>query len=795
MPIKPIKPPHRDATPQPLLFEAPVPMAELQQLFTLFNARRYADMEARALSLTQRCPSDGQSWKALGIARQVQGKDALSALQRAMTLLPQDAELPSNLGGLLNEGGQFDRAAECFRLALALQPGFAAAHSNLGLALLGLGQFEAAAASCRQALALQPDMAVAHNNLGNALMALGQLGDALSSYQAAIRHNPRLAQAHHSLGNAQRQQGDLGAAGQSLRRAVDINPSYAAAHNSLALLLQAGGQTQAAAESFERAIILQPDFAEAHFHLGKLLSEASQAEAAVTHYQLALRIKPDFAEAHSNLGNALKAIGRWDDALASYAQALQLKADFPQAQRNLAQALKEVGRLDEAAALLRRAIELEPLDLSTRSDMLFLRNLQPALEATTSAAQRLAEAREFGALATQRVPQAQAFTHWPNSPDPKRCLRVGWVSADLRQHPVGYFTQSVIASMAALAGPAGAAVELFVYSNHPDPKPDRISAQIAAHCKTWTPVKGMTDAQLAAQVRSDGIDVLIDLSGHTGGNRLALFACKPAPLQLSWLGYCASTGLAAMDYFIADRWIAPPAAESEFTERLLRLPETFLCFTPPEVDLAVSALPASTRGAVTFGCFNNLAKLNDAVLALWAQILLALPSSRLFLKAAPLADPVIAAALLKRFAALGVGAERLLLEGQQARADYLAAYHRVDIALDPFPYPGGTTSVEALWMGVPVLSFQAGGSALARQGESILQNCGLADWLARDEQDYLRLALSHAADLPALAALRQRLRQQLLDSPLCDAPRFARHLEAALREAWVAWCAGRTATS
>jgi predicted O-linked N-acetylglucosamine transferase (SPINDLY family) len=625
-------------------------------------------------------------------------------------------------------------------------------------------------------------------------MALGQLGAAVASYQAAIRHNPRLAQAHHSLGNAQRQQGDLGAAGQSLRRAVEINPGYAAAHNSLALLLlQAGGQSQAAADSFERAISLQPDFAEAHFHLGKLLSEASRAEAAVAHYQLALRSKPDFAEAHSNLGNALKAIGRWDEALASYARALQLKADFPQAQRNLAQALKDVGRLDQAAALLQRAIELEPLDLSTRSDLLFLRNLQPGL----SGEQRLAEAREFGALATQRVQQAQPFTPWPNSPDPKRCLRVGLVSADLRQHPVGYFTQSVIASMAALAGPAGAAVELLVYSNHPEPDPDRdrVSAQIAAHCKTWTPVQGMTDAQLAARVRSDGIDVLIDLSGHTGGNRLPMFACKPAPLQISWLGYCASTGLAAMDYFMADRWIAPPAAESEFTERLLRLPETFLCFTPPEVNLAISELPALTRGGLTFGCFNNLAKLNDQVLALWAQILLALPNSRLFLKAAPLADPVIAAGLLKRFAALGVGPERLLLEGTQARADYLAAYHRVDIALDPFPYPGGTTSVEALWMGVPVLSLQAGSSALARQGESILQNCGLADWLARDAPDYLRLALHHAADLPALAALRLRLRQQLLDSPLCDAPGFARHLEAALREAWVGWCAGQVATS
>jgi predicted O-linked N-acetylglucosamine transferase (SPINDLY family) len=288
-------------------------------------------------------------------------------------------------------------------------------------------------------------------------------------------------------------------------------------------------------------------------------------------------------------------------------------------------------------------------------------------------------------------------------------------------------------------------------------------------------------------VREDAIDILVDLSGHTGGNRLRLFARKPAPVQVTWLGYVATTGLQAMDYILCDRYLAPVNESDHFVEKPWYLPNTRLCFTPPQDEIVVGALPALTKGRVTFGCFNNLTKMNDAVVALWAQVLHAVPGSRLFLKSKQLNDPSLQRATLSRFAARGVAADRLALEGASSRAGYLAAYNRVDIALDPFPFTGGTTSVEGLWMGVPLIT-KRGDRFVAHQGESILHNVGLPEWIATDNDAYVAIAVARAADLSSLAALRVKLRSRLLASPLCDAPLFARNLEAAFRGMWQAYC-------
>lgn len=305
--------------------------------------------------------------------------------------------------------------------------------------------------------------------------------------------------------------------------------------------------------------------------------------------------------------------------------------------------------------------------------------------------------------------------------------------------------------------------------------------------QNWRMVVGMSDEGLARTIHDDAIDILIDLSGHTDQTRLPVFAWKPAPVQASWLGYFATTGVATVDYFIADPWTAPAAIDAHFTEKILRLPETYLCFTPPDVDVPVTPLPALTTGTITFGCFNNLTKINDAVLALWARVLHAVPNSRLLLKTKQLNVPAVRQNLLNRFAQNGIAADRLILESAAPRAVLLAMYGNVDIALDPFPYPGGTTSVEALWMAVPVLSL-AGDRFLSHLGESILHNAGLPDWIAADADDYVAKAVSHTNDLQKLAALRNGLRQQVLASPLFDAPRFAQHFENAMRDIWTTWC-------
>ncbi len=302
----------------------------------------------------------------------------------------------------------------------------------------------------------------------------------------------------------------------------------------------------------------------------------------------------------------------------------------------------------------------------------------------------------------------------------------------------------------------------------------------------WQPITSLDDEAAARSIQASGVQVLLDLSGHTAGNRLPVFAWRPAPVQAAWLGYFATTGLAEIDHVIADPHVSPPGSSGEFVERTWPLPDIYYCFSVPAVAVEVSPLPARTSGSVTFGCFNTLAKINDAVVGTWARLLRAVPGSRLMLKAAPLGDGTVCAALRARFAASGVAGDRLLLEGASSRAEYLRAYHRVDVALDPFPFPGGTTTFEALWMGVPVLT-RTGDRFLSRVGETIMRNAGLHDWLAEDEDDYVARAVRVTSNLDRLARLRGGLRAQVLASPLFDADRFARHFEAAMSGMWAKW--------
>jgi predicted O-linked N-acetylglucosamine transferase (SPINDLY family) len=306
--------------------------------------------------------------------------------------------------------------------------------------------------------------------------------------------------------------------------------------------------------------------------------------------------------------------------------------------------------------------------------------------------------------------------------------------------------------------------------------------------RRWTRVIGLRDAALAARIHEDAIDILIDLAGHTADNRLSVFARKSAPVQVAWLGYFATTGVQGMDYLLADPQVSPVDEASHFSETVWRLPEIYYCFTPPNVQLPVALLPAASNGHVTFGCFNKLTKMNDEVVQVWSRVLHALPAAKLMLKSKGLGDAAQRISVLQRYARHGIAPERLILEGASPRVEYLAAYRQVDIALDPFPYPGGTTTVEGLWMGVPALTLK-GDRFIGHQGETIMTNAGLGEWIAQDMDDYVAKAITFGGDLAALADLRGRLRGQLLASPVCDAPRFARNFETALRGMWTKWCA------
>ncbi|MFM2112622.1 MAG: hypothetical protein RLZZ271_1282, partial [Pseudomonadota bacterium] len=393
------------------------------------------------------------------------------------------------------------------------------------------------------------------------------------------------------------------------------------------------------------------------------------------------------------------------------------------------------------------------------------------------------EAEIYGGLVRSRLRQ---HASWFGGADADRSLRLGFVSGDLREHPVGYFLESVLDSLAQLPPRQ---FELHAYSTMPVSKCDEVTSRLRKHFDHWHDVSATSDGDVVTMIHDhDKIDILIDLSGHTSYSRLAVFAARPSPVQVSWLGYFATTGLKEVDWFIADPVTMPAEFESHFTEKIWRLPDTRLCFSPPLNSPDVADLPALVHAeSVTFGCFNHLAKMSDEVVALWARVLKAVNQSKLLLKSSPLEEEKVRHAVIARFAAHGVDASRILMEGLSSRFDYLATYSRIDIALDPFPYPGGTTSVEALWMGVPVLTL-VGNSFLSRQGAGLLVNAGLPDWVAKDQDEYVRIAVEKSANLQALAGLRRDLRAQVASSPLMDAPLFVQHFSSALREMWQQWC-------
>jgi predicted O-linked N-acetylglucosamine transferase (SPINDLY family) len=561
----------------------------------------------------------------------------------------------------------------------------------------------------------------------------------------------------------------------ALQRAAMFSPDDAFAHSNLGSALFNAGRLDEAVACHQRALQISPDHVEAHYNLGNALHALGQSTEAIAAYRKALLLRPGFAIAHCNLGSALKGLGQFDLAKESFSRALEIFPGFAFAHNNLGTVLKDLGQHEAAYSSFCRALQIKPDYIEAHSNMLFACNFlagpdRPAM---------LPEARRFGDRVAR---QARPYTAWGNAPVANRCLRVGLVSGDLRAHPVGYFLEGVLA---ALSERAADRLALFVYANQS--AGDAVTARLRDCCRRWRPVLRVADEALAQQIRDDGIDVLVDLSGHTAQNRLPVFAWKAAPVQVSWLGYFATTGVAAIDYLIADPWTLPVSEEAQFSEKIWRLPETRLCFTPPDVAVTVGPLPALLGKGVTFGCFNSLAKMNEAVVALWSRILARVPGSRIFLKARQLDVASVREGVFDRFAAHGIGADRLILEGPDTRANYLTCYQRVDVVLDPFPYTGGATSAEALWMGVPVLTL-AGTDFLSRQGVGLLMNAGLPDWVAADADDYVTRAVAYASDLPRLAALRSGLRQQVLASPVFDAARFAGHFETALRGMWQGWC-------
>lgn len=732
--------------------------------------------------------------------------EASDSLTRAGALDAASVDAPYLLGCLARQAGQPAQAVTHFERALALQPGFEPAISELCQTLLQLGHAQRAREaiakglahqpqsadlwyflgnlqshagdksqalqSYDRALALQPGHAGALNNRALALQALGRLDEALQDWRAAIAAQPAYASAHANLGAALKARGDYAGAARACNQAILLEPGHAEAHNTLGAVLKEQGELAAAEHSLRQALALRPDHAETWTNLGVVQHEQERHEDALQSHRRALALAPAAADIHCNLGASQQALGQLDAAVQSFEQALRLKPGHIESLNNLGSALLALGRHDDALARWREALALQPDFLAGHSNVLFAMCFSQPL----TAAQYLAEARAFGQRAMAR---ARPFTDWPaaHARSAAMPLRVGLVSGDLGMHPVGFFLESVLAHL------QDQAIELVAYTT--TAQEDAVTARLKPCMAVWRSLVGLGDEAAARRIRDDGVQVLIDLSGHTAHNRLPVFAWKPAPVQLSWLGYFASTGLPTMDYLLADRWSVPPQRQADFSETLWYLPDTRLCFSAPESGRPIvpGPLPALKNGHLNFGCLQNTAKLNDRVLALWGRIFLALPQARLTLQSRQLKDAAVRERLSARLAAAGIAPERVTLAGSVSRDDYLAAHQSLDIMLDTFPYPGGTTTCEALWMGVPTLTL-AGESLLARQGASMMHCAGLPQWVAGSEDEYFERALAHAADLDGLARLRAGLREQVLASPLFDARLFAARLQEALLGMW-----------
>jgi predicted O-linked N-acetylglucosamine transferase (SPINDLY family) len=667
-----------------------------------------------------------------------------------------------------HQAGDLGAAERLYRGVLAGAPDHSGALSNLGVLVARKGDTAEAARLYTAALAANPNRLDAHFNLGNLYRKLGRPRDAAACYQAVLRIDPDHPRGHLNLGLAVGDLGDWPAAADCFRQALARDPTLADAHNLLGDALFRTGRADEAAGAFREYTARCPDDPRGHHNLGLALAARGGYDEAVPELELALKLRPDYPEAHNALGVALDALGRADEARGHYAEATRLKPDLADAWSNLGTSLTEQGRVGEAVACLLRATDLRD-DPRTASNLLLARSYTSGLAPEQLRDEHLAWAARYA------DPLAPGGPPRPRDPGPRR-LRVGYLSADFRAHPAAGLVEQL------LAHHDRNAVHVTCYPNVA--RPDAVTDRLRRLADAWRPVHTWADARLAEEVRADEIDVLVDLNGHTAGNRLLALARKPAPVQVTLFGYPCTTGVRAIDFKVTDPLADPPGeTDGLYAERLLRLPEVAWVYKPPEHAPPTSPLPSRGRRSFTFGCLNNPAKLSDECLATWARVLREVPGSRLVLSAGRSAEA--ARVLGERFSRLGVASDRLELVYRLPAGEYLEGYQPIDLALDPFPYNGGVTTCDALWMGVPVLTV-AGRDYRSRQGVSVLTSAGLPEFVADSPDRLVELAARWSDQRAVLIDLRASLRELMSQSAVTDAARYARNLEAAYRQAWAA---------
>jgi predicted O-linked N-acetylglucosamine transferase (SPINDLY family) len=669
-------------------------------------------------------------------------REAERLYRNVLAAQPNHADAIHLLGVIASQSGQHAVALEMIGKAIAINPASAGDYySNYGLALAGLGRIDEAIAAYEKSLSLRPDLAAAHSNLAEALCAKGRFAEAVGKFN----------------------------------RAIEIQPNFAEAHLKIGRVLAHLGETNAAASAFRRTSELQPSWPDPVFHLGNIFFTRCDYVQAIAAYRRAIQLRPDFVEALVNLGKSLNLIEQIDEAIDIFKRALNLRPSNADAHNALGNAYKDIAQLPQALECYQKAVELDKDFLIADSNRVYAMYFLPEHDAQSILREaRVWDQRHAAAFESQ-------ITSHENDRSADRRLRIGYVSPYFRNHCQSLFTPGL------LAHHNHEQFEIFCYADLQ--RSDRITARLQPHADQWRLITGLSDQALANAIHADKIDILVDLTMHMGDGRLGAFARKPAPVQVAWLAYTGTTGVAAMDYRLTDPYLDPPGEhEDHYSEKSVRLPRTFWCYDPMGMDLetdppAPGPLPAMQNGVITFGCLNNFSKINDGVIKLWSRVMRDVPKSRLVLLAPPgLSRVRVLEALRKE----EIKADRITFIARQSRWKYLNEFTKIDLCLDTFPCNGHTTSLDSVWMGVPVVS-RIGPIAMGRAGFSQSSNLGLTELTAKSDDEFVKTAVELASDLPRLTELRRTLRQRLTDSPIMDGPRFARDVEAAYRVMWNAW--------
>jgi predicted O-linked N-acetylglucosamine transferase (SPINDLY family) len=719
---------------------------------------------------------------------------------------PKHADALNLLGMLLAQTGRDEEGAEMMRRAIALAPNFAPLHANLGETYRRQKKYDQALSSLKRAIALDPRMPDAQNNLSATFADMGHWDESLAAAQKALAARPGFASAEFNLGNALAGLGRHEEAIGAFRRALAIQPAFADALINLGTALQKALRIDEAIAVFVEATRVNPDSEQAFNNLAVLLEARGRADEAMAAYGMALRINPRNTKARSNYGFALAKKGQLDEGMEfckSAAASADADADtfvhlgFVYHEKgDLAESLKwnkraialdpksaaahnaigvihkDMGEIKAAIASFQRAVEFKPEEVGFYSNLVYTLNFDAACSPQELFAQHRAWAKQHcDRYRVLRRPHG-------NDRDPERRIRIGYVSPDFRLHPVGRFMLPLLAQH------DHSKFEVFCYASVK--QPDSATQRMRGYADVWRDVRGISNIETTEIVRRDQIDILVDLTMHMAEHRLTLFAYKPAPVQVTYLAYVGTTGMDTIDYRVTDPWLDPPLSSDEFySEKSVRPGQSYWCYEAPLEDLPLSPAPLLRNGFVTFGCLNNFCKVTDEVLEIWCRVLTGVEGSRLMIHAHLGAHRE---RVRKAAAQWGVDPNRIIFVGTLPLDEYMAKYGEIDIGLDPFPYVGGTTTCDAMWMGVPVVTL-SGQTAISRGGLSIMNNVGLPELIARSADEYVRIALELAREGAHLQKLRETLRERMKASPLMDAKRFTRDMEGAFRQMWRKWCA------